>query len=125
MYVLSAPCVPFLVRKYGIRGTCIAAVSFLVVGAWYGFSPTVTYNSLLLSADLWHSGFDDRLRYSSTASALSPSSAYVLLFIGSSFIGVAQCFFQIVPPAFSENWFGTKERTSATMLMVRGPFRQG
>ena len=43
------------------------------------------------------------MRYAATASYFDdrPDGAYALLFMGSVFVGVAQCWFQIVPPAYS------------------------
>ncbi|ORY76497.1 major facilitator superfamily domain-containing protein [Leucosporidium creatinivorum] len=97
IYLLAAPLVPWLLRRTSIRGVCLIAAVFLLVGGW--------------------------LRYASISSSLSPASSYALLFIGSALVGVAQCFVQVVPPAFSETWFGLSSRTTVTMIIaVANPF---
>ncbi|SCV73110.1 BQ2448_7035 [Microbotryum intermedium] len=101
-YVFAAPCVPWLSMRYSIRGVTFIAAGLMLLGGWYMIN---------------------QLRYAATASTLSPDGAYCLLFIGSFLIGVAQCFAQIVPPAFSETWFGLNARTTVTMILaVSNPF---
>ncbi|SCZ94386.1 BZ3500_MvSof-1268-A1-R1_Chr12-2g03864 [Microbotryum saponariae] len=96
-YVFAAPCVPWLTMRYSIRGVTLIAAALMLLGGW--------------------------LRYAATASTLSPDGAYTLLFIGSFLIGVAQCFVQVIPPAFSETWFGLNARTTVTMILaVSNPF---
>lgn len=97
MYVLSAPFVPFLVQKLSLLGVVRIAAFLLLIGSWF--------------------------RYVATISTLTSSSSYSLLFIGSALIGISQCWFQIIPVTYAENWFGIKGRTTAVMLMsVANPF---
>ncbi|KAM0745648.1 MFS general substrate transporter [Meredithblackwellia eburnea MCA 4105] len=93
MYLVSAPVVPVLVRRISIRGITFAAAGLLLVGSWMRYAATASY-------------FHDR-----------PSGAYGLLFMGSVLVGIAQCWLQVVPPAYSELWFNLKGRTTCTMIL--------
>ncbi|KAL8291247.1 hypothetical protein RQP46_002225 [Phenoliferia psychrophenolica] len=99
MYLLAAPFTPFLVHRISIRGVAGIAAALLLLGSWMRYAATASY-------------FNDR-----------PGGAYGLLFMGSLLIGIAQCWFQIVPPAYSELWFNQRGRTTSTMIMaIANPF---
>ncbi|EKM52316.1 uncharacterized protein PHACADRAFT_211587 [Phanerochaete carnosa HHB-10118-sp] len=84
--------VPFFCKRYGIRISCYIATFFLLVSGW--------------------------IRYAGTVRSLDSDGSYALQMVGQLLAGVAQPFFQIIGPLYSETWFDTKSRTTATMLIA-------
>lgn len=58
------------------------------------------------------------VRFLGTIKSLSPGAAYALLMIGQALVAIAQPFFQVLGPTYSETWFDLKSRTTATMLVA-------
>ena len=58
------------------------------------------------------------IRYSATRRSLSSTNAYILLFFGQCFTGLAQPWFQVLGPKYSELWFDLKGRTTATAIIA-------
>jgi len=58
------------------------------------------------------------VRYSATFRSLSPTHACTLLFLGQFFTGLAQPWFQVLGPKYSELWFDLKGRTTATAIIA-------
>ncbi|KAG8956166.1 hypothetical protein FRC04_004241 [Tulasnella sp. 424] len=82
---------PWIIRKFGLRRSCVLAALILVLASW--------------------------LRVAGTAHSLGPKSAYALLFIGQLLAGLSQPFYQVLAPKYSETWFGLQGRVTATMLI--------
>lgn len=82
---------PWIIRKFGLRRSCVLAALILVLASW--------------------------LRVAGTARSLGPNSAYALLFIGQFLAGLSQPFYQVLAPKYSETWFGLQGRVTATMLI--------
>ncbi|KAH8923149.1 MFS general substrate transporter [Atractiella rhizophila] len=99
LYIIVAPCIPFLLTKIGFRYTIILGAVLQTIGAW--------------------------LRYASfpSLSSTSNSGAYALLFLGSVLGGLAQPLILVLGPLFSERWMSPNFRTISTMLIaVSNPF---
>src|SRR5258708_888000 len=58
------------------------------------------------------------VRYSATFLSLFPSHSCTLLFLGQFFTGLAQPWFQVLGPKYSELWFDLKGRTTATAIIA-------
>ncbi|CAE6510356.1 unnamed protein product [Rhizoctonia solani] len=58
------------------------------------------------------------IRYAGTSQHLDPDGRYALLLVGQIFTGFAQPWFQILGPKYSETWFDSRGRTTATMIIA-------
>ncbi|KAJ7132801.1 major facilitator superfamily domain-containing protein [Mycena crocata] len=92
IYLPVSLSVPEIIRRYGIRRCCDIGAATLLLSAW--------------------------IRYAGTVHSLSNRGAYALLFIGQFFAAIAQPIFQVIGPKYSETWFNTQGRTTATMVVA-------
>lgn len=60
------------------------------------------------------------IRYAGTPKSLSPNASFTVLLIAQIFTGLAQPWFQVLGPRYSELWFDLKGRTTATAIMAIG-----
>ncbi|KAF6761255.1 major facilitator superfamily domain-containing protein [Ephemerocybe angulata] len=92
LYLPTALLIPGIVSRWGIRRCTEIGGVALILASW--------------------------LRYAGTAKSLSPAGAYALLFIGQVFAAIAQPMYQCLGTKYSETWFDTKGRTTATMIVA-------
>ncbi|KAF7978235.1 hypothetical protein HWV62_1244 [Athelia sp. TMB] len=85
--------VPVLYAKIGIAKCTWLGCFFLVLSAW--------------------------VRFLGTIESLPSGAAYAFLMLGQALVAIAQPFFQVLGPTYSETWFDLKSRTTATMLVAR------
>ncbi|KAI0077634.1 MFS general substrate transporter [Panus rudis PR-1116 ss-1] len=91
VFLPASVCVPIICSKWGIRRTCDIGGVFMLVSAW--------------------------VRYAGTASTLTKQGSYALIMVGQILGGIAQPFFLVLGPKYSETWFGLKGRITVTMAL--------
>ncbi|KAH7108239.1 MFS general substrate transporter [Auriculariales sp. MPI-PUGE-AT-0066] len=92
MFLPVSVSVPLLVKKFGVRNTCLGAAFCLLISAW--------------------------VRFAGTADSLSVRGRYALMLFAQILVGVPQSIFQVIGPTYSEQWFDVKFRTTATMIIA-------
>ncbi|EGG03627.1 uncharacterized protein MELLADRAFT_109159 [Melampsora larici-populina 98AG31] len=97
MYLILGWTVPSLVETCAIQGICAMAAIAMTLGAWLRYAASCV-------PDIQS---DDYI--------MPP---YLLLFVGSMLIGVAQPMLQIIGPSYSELFFTPRSRLAATMLIA-------
>lgn len=92
VFLPASVLVPVLYGKIGMRKCCWIGCVFLVLSGW--------------------------VRFLGTVKSFSPTTAYAFLILGQALVAIAQPFFQVLGPTYSEKWFDLKSRTTATMLVA-------
>ncbi|KAG9008987.1 hypothetical protein FRB90_008665 [Tulasnella sp. 427] len=92
VFICSAFAIPWVVRKLGIRLSCIICAVVQLFAAW--------------------------IRYAGTAKSLSPDGAFALMMVSQLMTGMTQATWQVLAPRYSEAWFGLRGRVTATMIMT-------
>ncbi|KAH9810352.1 major facilitator superfamily domain-containing protein [Melampsora americana] len=97
MYLILGFLVPSLVQACAIQGICVMAAIAMTLGAWLRYAASCVPD--IQSGDY-----------------IMPP--YLLLFVGSMLIGVAQPMLQIIGPSYSELFFTPRYRLATTMFIA-------